>query len=151
LDSSFKNCTKCGHSKEKNRDNFDWSERDGLSARCKECRKKNGKIHYETNKTVYFSQARERRLDMCEFLKGLKNKPCHDCGNSFPHYVMDFDHLDNKIMNLSNPKVRRWGKNRILTEVAKCHLVCANCHRIRTHIRGQHVTSEASNEMLIMS
>ena len=140
-----KTCTKCGLPKPADREHFDWSERDGLSARCVECRRKNGKTHYETNKVVYFAHADARRLDMAEFIRSLKNKPCADCKDSFPHYVMDFDHRGDKTVNLSHPRVKRWGKNRILAEIAKCDVVCANCHRIRSYERGQHLTSEASN------
>jgi hypothetical protein len=49
---------------------------------------------------------------------------------------MDFDHLtpDSKqgeVMRL----IGRAGMPRILSEVAKCEIVCANCHRMRTYNR----------------
>lgn len=67
-------------------------------------------------------------------MESLKNKPCMDCGNSYPPECMDFDHTsDNKEFNVS--KRRRASKRKILEEIAKCELVCANCHRIRTKHR----------------
>lgn len=37
-----------------------------------------------------------------------------------------------KIMCVTEMITRRLGIARIKTEIAKCELVCANCHRIRT-------------------
>lgn len=67
------------------------------------------------------------------FVQSLKNKPCADCNKSYPHYVMDFDHVTGKTFTLSSPG-RRSNKT-ILKEVEKCELVCSNCHRIRTFER----------------
>ena len=53
---------------------------------------------------------------------------------------MDFDHRDPsaKTMQVSDlvGKSKSW--SRIAEEIAKCDLVCANCHRIRSFERGQH-------------
>ena len=60
--------------------------------------------------------------------------PCADCGNFFPYFVMDFDHVrGSKEQAIS----RMIGCNidRIMDEIDKCDLVCANCHRFRTHNR----------------
>ena len=63
-------------------------------------------------------------------LRELKGRPCTDCGGSFPYYVMDFDHLGDKVALIS--RMTTYGPEQVLAEVAKCDLVCANCHRIRT-------------------
>lgn len=72
--------------------------------------------------------AHQTRLD------ALKSKPCSDCGQVFPTYVMDFDHRDPTIkvagINSLIAKAVPW--ERIQTEVAKCDLVCVCCHRLRT-------------------
>jgi hypothetical protein len=47
---------------------------------------------------------------------------------------MDFDHLQGKD-DLISKLVFQSGRERLLTELAKCELVCANCHRIRTTTR----------------
>lgn len=64
--------------------------------------------------------------------------PCADCGNNYPYYVMDFDHLPGHIKSnmIAHMKTNSWEV--ILAEIAKCELVCSNCHRIRTHTRKQY-------------
>ena len=67
-------------------------------------------------------------------LDKLKNKPCLDCGNTFPPECMDFDHVrDRKVSNVGSLRRNSWRV--IFDEIAKCDLVCANCHRIRTKRR----------------
>lgn len=59
--------------------------------------------------------------------------PCTDCGHTFPACVMDFDHVSGeKVNNIGTMVAHGWSKEKILKEMAKCELVCANCHRIRT-------------------
>lgn len=70
----------------------------------------------------------------------LKNVPCADCGKSFPSYVMDYDHRDpttkeKEISFLLNKTTCPW--QRILDEIAKCDVVCACCHRLRTWKPGK--------------
>lgn len=67
----------------------------------------------------------------------LKLDPCLDCGVSYPPHVMEFDHIsDDKIMNVSKMLGRKKIED-VLAEIAKCELVCANCHRHRTWTRLQ--------------
>jgi hypothetical protein len=84
---------------------------------------------------LQLDRASKRRVK--EFINSLKDKPCADCGNSYPHYVMHFDHLPQyeKKFNISNPRTTR--KDKILAEIAKCELVCANCHAVRTYGREE--------------
>lgn len=65
-----------------------------------------------------------------------KNRPCMDCGIKYPHYVMDLDHRDDaeKVAVVSDYS-KGFGKKRLLEEIAKCDVVCSNCHRERTHRR----------------
>jgi hypothetical protein len=63
--------------------------------------------------------------------------PCMDCGQRYPHYVMDFDHVrGEKVANVAN-LVHRNMTLQIWKEIEKCDLVCANCHRCRTFNRSQ--------------
>lgn len=66
------------------------------------------------------------------FFLTLKDKPCTDCKTRYPHYVLDFDHRPGTVK--AGVVGRMWSgpREKLLEEVAKCDLVCANCHRIRT-------------------
>lgn len=76
-------------------------------------------------------------------LERLKQRPCVDCGGQFPGCAMDFDHRDpgQKQYTVSR-MVGRAGPKRIMAEVAKCDIVCANCHRDRTYRRREASSSE---------
>jgi len=79
-----------------------------------------------------YERLRDRkRLRLIE----AKSKPCMDCGGMFPAECMDFDHVRGEktttVGALSNHSDKRFW-----AEVAKCDLICSNCHRIRTWKRG---------------
>ena len=84
--------------------------------------------------TRRFKQKQTDKLNL------LKSAPCLDCKECFPPVCMDFDHRDpsTKVRSISLMLGAPWEK--ILSEVAKCDLICANCHRIRTKRRRQGVT-----------
>ena len=50
--------------------------------------------------------------------------------------VMEFDHLPGtvKVMNLGDGGARRLGREKLMEEIAKCVVRCANCHRMRTAV-----------------
>lgn len=81
-------------------------------------------------KRRYNNRAYERLWD-------LKRVPCGDCKQSFPPYCMDFDHRPDEVKSftISGRARMRWDK--LLTEIAKCDVVCAICHRKRTHARKE--------------
>lgn len=95
--------------------------------------------HYYANKQPYLDRAKAAKQEMARYLEDLKtSKPCMDCGLRYPHYVMDFDHREDEIkLNNVSTLIFVIGASRktIDAEIAKCDLVCANCHRIRTHDR----------------
>ncbi len=92
------------------------------------------------------SRSPERRAQIRKAVKQWRNKrkdaldiskratPCYDCGIQYPHYVMDFDHRDPKTkeFNVSGAFRRGMSNKRLEAEIAKCDLVCSNCHRERT-------------------
>jgi hypothetical protein len=83
---------------------------------------------------------RERRssiLDRNEakrIVQDAKNRPCMDCGGQFMPRAMEFDHVPergDKLFNLSQVPTGA-DVTMIHREMAKCDVVCANCHRART-------------------
>ena len=94
--------------------------------------------YYLANKALMKSRGsiyRDRhRQEVVEFLRAAKAVPCTDCGVEHPYYVMHFDHVrGEKIRNLAD--TRSWSFARVRAEIAKCEVVCANCHAERTHQR----------------
>lgn len=66
----------------------------------------------------------------------LKNVPCADCQERYPFYVMDFDHVrGEKYGSVGAMLATGYAIKTIEAEIAKCEVVCANCHRERTHAR----------------
>jgi hypothetical protein len=70
-----------------------------------------------------------------EFIDSMKRQtPCADCGNKFPPECMDFDHVrGDKVGGISSMFMAPMAA--LEAELAKCEIVCANCHRIRTRKR----------------
>ncbi len=90
------------------------------------------KSYYKHQAKILIKQA-EYYARRVAIISQLKNKPCMDCQGWFEPCQMDFDHRDPsiKIQNIGLMKGHRKMKT-ILEEIAKCDLVCANCHRLRT-------------------
>lgn len=64
------------------------------------------------------------------------NQPCLDCDVCYPYPLMEYDHVrGSKLHDISTLTSRGASINMLQREIAKCDLVCANCHRYRTHSR----------------
>lgn len=71
--------------------------------------------------------------------------PCADCGEIFPPYVMQWDHLPGHLkVDEIGSMVGSRRREVILAETRKCELVCANCHVMRTVIRARKTIAEES-------
>ena len=73
------------------------------------------------------------RRSVKEKLEAYKSeRGCADCGYNEHPAALDFDHLPGykKDFTIGAQMIRNM--DRIWEEVAKCEVVCANCHRIRT-------------------
>lgn len=80
------------------------------------------------------------RPGKAEQLKALKDgQRCVDCGLPWRFFQLDYDHRPGevKIAPVARLMSQNCAWDKILAEVAKCDLVCANCHRMRTFTRGQ--------------
>lgn len=74
------------------------------------------------------------RADRREIINYAKDRPCMDCGIKYSPWIMQFDHrnpIDKKIEIGSHGQQR--SKETLIIEIAKCDVVCANCHSERTH------------------
>jgi hypothetical protein len=90
---------------------------------------------YERNRDKALARAKQQKKDLRDWMNQLKTGvACLDCGLDWPPFVMEYHHRDPD----TKTKKVSWllynaSRQRILDEVAKCDLLCANCHRIREH------------------
>lgn len=114
---------------------------DGLMKFCKECANaylREWKLRNPGNvRTHGRAEGRKGRASARAHVNAIKSGPCMDCGGVFPPCAMDFDHVrGHKVDDISRQVSRgKWSIERIDEEIAKCDLVCSNCHRVRTNER----------------
>jgi hypothetical protein len=90
--------------------------------------------HYKLNRERKLNYAKLRYQRGQTFIHALKNNvPCKDCYKMYPPYVMQFDHRipSEKSFEISGAKLV-YPIEILCREIAKCDLVCANCHAERT-------------------
>lgn len=78
----------------------------------------------------------KRTADLVQSIR--ETTPCHDCGGKFPACVMEFDHREPRIGGKEGTIAylsRHNSMPKLMAELEKCDVVCANCHRIRTNQR----------------
>lgn len=87
---------------------------------------------YYRNREHAISKINERIDSLKTWMKEYKSTlKCEKCGFDDPR-VLHFHHLDpkKKDMELSKVAHNGWCKERILKEIEKCQVLCANCHSI---------------------
>ena len=98
----------------------------GYGCRCDVCK--------EAKRSDYRQLWAKRRA----WLDAFKQQPCMDCDGTFSAECMDLDHREGEGKDFeigARIITKAWAK--VLTEIEKCDLVCANCHRIRTKKRRE--------------
>jgi hypothetical protein len=99
---------------------------------------------YKKNRSAQLERVKRNNERYKDEIRAAKQKPCADCGVEYPYYVMDFDHVRGvKEFGIAE-KSRRGGRKALADEIAKCDVVCANCHRIRTYTRPHSSTDRAA-------
>jgi 5-methylcytosine-specific restriction endonuclease McrA len=81
-------------------------------------------------------------IDMAQYMRDRRRKrkaalidmcggECMDCGST---ERLEFDHVDplTKVKEVSSAKMLDGPMARVLEEVAKCRLLCHDCHRLKT-------------------
>lgn len=95
---------------------------------------------YLRNRQAHIDRAKKRQSKKREHVVNYKmsNPTCLDCGIEYPYYILDFDHLPQfeKSFELKAAGSKDKSIEQIDAEIAKCELVCANCHRHRGYIRN---------------
>jgi hypothetical protein len=140
-DKSLRRCGRCEELKPI--EEFAWrrkarGQRDNYCAPCRAAYKQE---HYAANRSRYVAQALARKrslvLQRTECLvEYFLAHPCVDCGEGDP-LVLEFDHCAGEKIFCIGKGLRDRNWQSVLDEMAKCDVVCANCHRRRTARRGR--------------
>lgn len=143
-----KTCSDCREAMPLTAFGSDRAQADGLRTYCRKCVKERDRRRYEDQYALLRSRAKyqsnKRNRVMRAVMNEAKDRPCADCHERFPVVCMDFDHRDptEKVRPVSY--VGRFSSlDELKAEIAKCDVVCSNCHRIRTWITRAHVTMES--------
>lgn len=100
-----------------------YNTRDGCLSWCKRC----------TVKRYAAGRSRRQRALLTYIQQVKVERGCADCGYKVDPVALDFDHLPgtekkHRLATMAAGSTRA----KIDAEIAKCEVVCANCHRIRT-------------------
>jgi hypothetical protein len=134
-DVSSKTCSKCRAIKAVTDFNFKNRAAGVRHTYCRDCGKQITRSHYRRNKQAYLDRNTRTNSRHRELIRLAKARPCADCGVQYPYYVMDFDHREAGSKSFILSDVPRATRLSLMREIAKCDVVCANCHRERTHQR----------------
>jgi hypothetical protein len=114
----------------------------GWQTYCVVCQAAYRRQHYQANKEKYVEKAKRSAAARQKFIreiiqKAKEGKTCVHCGQAYAPWVLQFDHLDasEKEAAVANMAARGASVARVLKEIAKCEIVCANCHADRTYRR----------------
>lgn len=92
--------------------------------------------YYSANKLQYRIRLKKSQQNKKEFVNRAKMRPCTDCKIQYNSWVMQFDHREpkKKLFSIAEQK-HSFSFKQLCDEIAKCDVVCANCHAERTHRR----------------
>lgn len=131
-------CTGCRYELALSEFNYKDRKRGILHTMCRSCTRTYFRAYYARHRDVYILRIRkknaaERHSNRERLLDYLHKHPCVDCGETDP-IVLQFDHEDRrkKSANVGDLLRNRVPWVRILTEIEKCVVRCANDHQRRT-------------------
>ena len=96
-----------------------------------EYKRKWNKKYYLEHKQQELMRVKKRKNALNKWFKNYKEKlKCSKCGEKHPA-CLEFHHRNSeeKFLILSQLINRGYSKERIIREVNKCTVLCANCHR----------------------
>lgn len=111
---------------------------------CRDCKAVMQRNWYARNRETHKKNVvaarnrfrKEARARNRAYVEILKQAPCAECSRHFPPQAMDFDHVrGRKVADVSRMMEKPF--HQLVAEVAKCEVVCAACHRIRTKRRRE--------------
>lgn len=104
----------------------------------KEQQAKWNRTWYEKNSEKRKAITNRQRQEARDFIRSCKDVPCERCGIKWHPAAMDFHHKDStqKESEISTSVRKGWSIKRIRAEIAKCEIICSNCHRTEHALNG---------------
>jgi hypothetical protein len=136
-DAHQQRCCRCQSFKPLAEFNFKNRAQDRRHPFCRECQHAWNRQHYERNRPTYIANAhrnnaRYQAENLRRLVEYLLAHPCIDCGEG-DVLVLEFDHRDAATKRMAVSSLMRYSTWSVIeTEIAKCDVRCANCHRRRT-------------------
>jgi hypothetical protein len=126
-------CCRCSQPRPVEDFNKNRKRRDGLQSFCRTCDNGQRRAWYRQPgmKDAEIARNREQRRAIVEWFAELKSRlKCDQCPENHPA-TLDFHHrnAEEKDFGLAELSRKSTNKDRILRELAKCQVLCANCHR----------------------
>lgn len=134
-------------------DQFNWKIKSkGIRhTKCKRCTRAEVNAHYQKNKQYYIEKSMKRSVLIREkYREYKKTLICSECDFS-DWRALTFHHrqLSQKDMEVSIMANRGYGWKRIMKEIAKCDVLCFNCHAIK-HARVAQMDERRSSKPEVM-
>ena len=134
---SLKTCSTCKQDLDVTRFNKRRRAKDGLQHQCKQCQREGQNKYYRRDESykqrVKAAAAKALREKRQKLRAVLDERHCVQCGEADP-VVLDFDHIDptTKLTEIGTMFRRGYSWDKIEAEIAKCQVLCSNCHRRKT-------------------
>jgi len=128
----IKYCPKCKKIKFDQDFNRDRQTKDGRCGWCRICKRADQKVRYHADQKEILTQRAAHRLVRRLWFDEYRSKlSCQECGFSHPG-ALQFHHrkTETKRYNISIIVAQAYSMKTILKEIAKCDILCANCHSI---------------------
>lgn len=118
---------------------FNWKIKNVRRATyCKFCSREYINDHYKKNRKYYIKKAQKRNLKIQQMGREyiwsyLLTHPCVDCKEA-DILVLEFDHRDKSSKSEDVSRIIRstGSLDKLVDEISKCDVRCANCHRRKT-------------------
>ena len=96
------------------------------------------RVRNEFDRERQRKRTRLKRAEARSIILDAKDRPCADCNVRYQPWIMQFDH----VRGTKEFDISRWvskhalrNTDRLIAEISKCDVVCANCHADREHNR----------------
>jgi hypothetical protein len=101
---------------------------------CQKCQSEYFKKRYQDHYKAGVKERRDENIrTILMTIQEAKMKPCKRCKKRYPYFVMDLHHArGEKEFMLSKARRRNMSVEKVKAEIAKCDVLCANCHRIES-------------------